>query len=208
MSVTLHAPEVRTIPTFEFREVDGTESGSFLEGTAVPYNTWANIGWFMEQHAPGSFARSIKEAARGLPLLLFHNNQSFPIGVSHEWRDGDDRLGVVWKIDTSDELAVEGARKARNGFLTGLSIGFAPIRSDWEYVRAEDWDPDAGKVDRVTRQESRLLEVSLTPTPAFAGAQVQLVRSRDAAKSSRAAEMGARPRLERAREQLAALRRA
>lgn len=205
MTVTLRAPEVRTIASFEFRDVDGTESGSFLEGIAVPYNTWANIGWFEEQHAPGSFARSIKEAAQGLPLLLWHDNRTFPIGVSDEWRDGQDHLGVVWRIDRDDPLAVEGARKARDGLLTGLSIGFAPIKSDWEYLPIEEWDPENGRVDRVTRTESRLLEVSLTPTPAFAGAQVQLVRSRGGGRSR--AEQGARPRLDRARQMLADLKR-
>ena len=30
----------------------------------------------------------------------------------------------------------------------------------------------------ITRREARLLEVSLTPTPAYAGAKVSLVRSR------------------------------
>jgi phage head maturation protease len=58
-----------------------------------------------------------------------------------------------------------------------LSIGFSPIQSSWEYV--DDWNPDLGPthMDRVTRTESRLIEVSLTPTPAFEGAQVTLVRS-------------------------------
>ena len=41
-----------------------------------------------------------------------------------------------------------------------------------------------GRVPEAARQESRLLEVSLTPTPAFAGAQVSLVRSRDQRKAS------------------------
>lgn len=207
MTVTLRAPEVRTNSVLEFRAAEKSESGRFLEGIAVPFNTWANIGWFMEQHQAGSFARSITEAAERLPLLLWHDNRSFPVGVSHEWRDGDDHLGVVWKLDGSEE-ANRAADLAESGMLTGLSIGFAPIRSSWEYVKLEDWDPDLGPdhMDRVTRLESRLLEVSLTPTPAFAGAQVQLVRSREASKGKRG-EPGRRPRLERAREQLEALRR-
>lgn len=174
---TLRAPEVRTFPVLEFREANVTESGRFLEGRAVPYNTWADIGWFQEQHAPGSFARSITEAAKGLPLLLWHNNQTFPIGVSEQWDDNAEALDGVWRLDSSEE-AERGADLAEKGMLTGMSIGFAPIRSEWEYT--DDWDPDLGPEhqDRVTRHESRLLEVSLTPTPAFAGAQVSLVRSR------------------------------
>ena len=122
-TVTLRAPEVRTFAATEFR--DATESGQYLEGRAVPYNVWADIGWFREQFVPGAFAKSIREAAKKLPLLLWHDNRTFPIGVSHEWRDNDDGLDVVWKLDVDDPRAVEAARKARDGLLTGLSIGFA-----------------------------------------------------------------------------------
>lgn len=178
MTITLRAPEVRTYDALQVRELEATESGRFLEGRAVPYDTLADIGWFMEQHEAGSFARSITEAAEKLPLLLWHDSRTWPVGVSHEWRDNDEGLDVVWAMDGSDE-ASRAVDLATKGMLTGLSIGFAPIRSKWEY--AEDWDPDLGEnhKDRVTRQESRLLEVSLTPTPAFAGAKVALVRSRD-----------------------------
>jgi HK97 family phage prohead protease len=133
----------------------------------------------MEAHAPGSFAKSIKEAARQLPLLMFHDSQSFPVGVAHEWRDGDAALGCVWRIDEKDDRAVEAARKAADGYLTGMSIGFAPIRTEWS--------TDDKGLDWALRRESRLLEVSLTPTPAFAGAHVTVVRSRGdiAAESQR-----------------------
>ena len=49
-------------------------------------------------------------------------------------------------------------------------------------------------VASITRREARLLEVSLTPTPAYAGAQVSLVRSRaphEAASRRRSAELDA-----------------
>ena len=179
-TITLRAPEVRTFAALEVRELEATASGRFIEGRAVPYNTWASIGWFAEQHAAGSFSRSIKEAASKLPLLLWHDNRTFPVGVSDTWKDNGEGLDVVWRMDSSDE-AVRAIDLASKQMLTGLSIGFAPIRSEWEYVPDDEWDPDGGPehMDKVTRLESRLLEVSLTPTPAFAGAQVSLVRTRD-----------------------------
>lgn len=182
--VCLRAPEVRTFPALEFREVDGTESGRFLEGRAVPYDRWADIGWFRERFMPGSFAKSIREAAKQLPLLLWHDNRSMPIGVTHEWRDNDAGLDVVWRLDVDDPRAVEAARKAREGMLTGLSIGFAPIEKLQKDGRGRAFDAN-NEVDiddlgvmSITRREARLLEVSLTPTPAYAGAKVSLVRSR------------------------------
>lgn len=182
--VCLRAPEVRTFLALEFREVDSTESGRFLEGRAVPYNRWADIGWFRERFVPGAFTKSIREAAKKLPLLLWHDNRSFPIGVTDEWRDNDAGLDVVWRLDVDDPRAVEAARKAREGMLTGLSIGFAPIMKPQKDAQGREFDAnntidiDDMGVMSITRHEARLLEVSLTPTPAYAGAKVALVRSR------------------------------
>jgi hypothetical protein len=165
----------------------------YLEGRAVPYDTWADIGWFMEAHAARSFERSTKGGAgHKLPLLLFHDNRSMPIGHAEEWRH-DDGLRGVWRLnDTAD--AQQAAALADNGDLVGLSIGFAPIDSKWDFV--DDWAPELGAdhKDRVTRVESRLLEVSLTPTPAFVDAEVTLVRTALAAHTRDAA---APPRPER-----------
>jgi HK97 family phage prohead protease len=155
----------------------------YLEGRAVPFNTEADIGWFLEQHAPGSFVRSTKGAGKNLPLLLFHNNRSIPVGHAEQWHHEDDALRGVWRLSDRPE-AQEAAQAAVELDLVGLSIGFQPIRSDWELV--DDWAPELGPEhkDRVTRTESRLIEVSMTPTPAFVDAQVTEVR--DAAVYHRA----------------------
>lgn len=148
----------------------------YLEGRAVPYDTWASVGWFIEQHAAGSFKQSTKAGSgKGLPLLLFHDNRTFPIGQATEWRH-DDGLTGVWKLSDSAE-AQRAAKACEAGELRGMSVGFQSIRADWEFV--EDWAPELGPdhMDRVTRTESRLLEVSLTPTPVFVDAEVSLVRS-------------------------------
>lgn len=184
MSVTLRAPEVRTNQVgLQLRDAEVSASGRWLEGRAVPYGEWANIGWFVEQMALGVFERSIAEAAKGLPLLLWHDNRTWPVGVSEQWTESAAGLDGVWKLDGSTE-AERAADLADKGMLTWMSVGFVPIRSEWEFVDWEDWDPDLGPehMDKVTRLEGRLLEVSLTPTPAFAGAQVSLVRTREAKK--------------------------
>ena len=185
MNVTLNAPEVRTYPALEFRDIEASAGLRYLEGRAVPYDVWQDVGWYVEMIKKNCFAKSIREAAKSLPLLLWHDNRSFPVGVSEKWTENDDGLDVVWRIDTDDELAVEAARKARDGMLTGLSVGFAPIKS--ERIIEDDSD-----VARIVRIEARLLEVSLTPTPAYAGAQVSLVRSREhVGAARRSAELDA-----------------
>ena len=181
MTVTTNATEARTFATsLAMREVQAVGVGKaaeFLEGTAVPFDTWADLGWFMESHAVDSLKRSTKaNAGARLPLLLFHDNRSFPIGHAEEWHHEAAGLRGVWRLNGSPE-AQRAAQAAGAGDLVGLSIGFAPIRSDWQYV--EEWNPDLGAdhKDHVTRLESRLLEVSLTPTPAFADAAVSCVRT-------------------------------
>lgn len=174
----LRAREVRTYgPAVAVRdlEVSGARA-QYLEGLAVPYGVEQDVGWMLETMAPGVFSRSISEAARGLPLLLWHDSRTYPVGVSETWAEDADGLRGVWRLDGGDE-AQRAAQLAQDGLLVGLSVGFVPIRSTWTY--ADVWDPDRGPdgMDRVTREEARLLEVSLTPTPAYAGAQVSLVRS-------------------------------
>ena len=199
----------RYATTLELRDVQTVGAGPtarYLEGVAVPFDTWADIGWFMESHAADSFKRSTagNKGAR-LPLLLFHDNRTFPIGHAESW-DHDDALRGVWKLNDSPE-AHRAADAADAGDLVGLSIGFAPIRSDWTYV--DEWNPELGPdhKDRVTRIESRLLEVSMTPTPAFADAAVEVVRtSFDIAQRSAMARGNARREVDAWRDVVAELR--
>jgi HK97 family phage prohead protease len=149
----------------------------YLEGRAVPYDTWGDVGWYLEQHQKGSLTKSTNGGSgKNLPLLLFHDNQRWPIGVADQWDHRDDGLHGVWRLNETHD-AQQAALLADSGDLGFMSIGFAPIRSDWELV--EDYDPSKGPEhkDRVTRTESRLLEVSLTPTPVFKEAEIVLVRT-------------------------------
>jgi HK97 family phage prohead protease len=178
--VTL-ADEVREYRIdFHLRDVERSGSGRYnwLEGRAVPYSVWGDVGWFLEMHAEGSFEQSTKAGTgKSLPLLLFHDNRSMPIGHSDSWRHDAAGMWGVWRLSDSAE-AQTAARHADDGDLIGLSVGFQPIKSSPQYV--DDWDPDLGPEhkDKITRLESRLLEVSLTPTPVFSDAGVTMVRTK------------------------------
>lgn len=176
--MTTIRPEKRTLPVsggVHVRQVETNGALTELSGIAVPYDTVADIGWFTEEFAPGSLAKSIRESARALPLLLFHDDTSLPIGVAAEWADDADALRGTWKLDRGD-VAQQAARMARDGLLNFMSIRFAPIRADWTY--AEDFDPElSGHKDHVRRTEARLIETSLVSTPAFNSAAVEWVRT-------------------------------
>jgi phage head maturation protease len=182
--------ERRTAPV-RMLEVETTDNLKYLSAILVPYNEPADIGWFVEDFAPGSLAKSIAEAARGLPLHVFHDDmaysgaqmtaESWPIGVASEWDDTSSRLRGVWKLD-DDPKAQRAAKLATpdedgNSMLGYMSVRFAPIRSTW--VRVDDFNPDLGPEykDKVTRVEARLVSAALVSTPAYIGATVEWVRS-------------------------------
>lgn len=184
--------ERRTAPV-RLLEVETTDNLKYLSAICLPYNEPADIGWFVEDFAPGSLAKSIAEAARSLPLHVFHDDmassgaqmtaESWPIGVATEWDDNDERLRGVFKLDDSPK-AQRAARLAKpdedgNSMLGYMSVRFAPIRSQWTY--AEDFNPDLGPEhkDHVTRIEARLVSMGLVSGPAYQNTPVEWVRSNE-----------------------------
>ena len=82
------APEQRSTYGYalELRDAQAVGAGRmyrYLEGRAVPYGEWSNMGEFMEQHAPRSFVQSTKAGTgRKLPLLPFHRRDGYPVGIA------------------------------------------------------------------------------------------------------------------------------
>src|SRR5262245_66251481 len=115
-----------------------TEAGyTVLTGRAVPYGAWTNRGWYMESVALGAFDKRLKEAAAtGLPLHLFHDSDSFPVGVSTAFDSRKDGLYGTWRLDQGPE-AQRAAQLAADGLLVYLSVGHQPIRNQWDFI-----DPD------------------------------------------------------------------
>jgi HK97 family phage prohead protease len=151
------------------------EAFQSLTGRVVPYDTPTDVGWFVETFERGAFTGSLVTQPN-VPLLLFHDNRSFPIGHAVAWDDRPDGLHGQFKLNMT-AVAQQAAQLARDDDLTGMSVGFGPVRSTWTY--AAEWSPDLGPdhLDRVVRHEARLLEVSLTPTPAYVGAHVYAVEA-------------------------------
>jgi HK97 family phage prohead protease len=107
---------------------------------------------------------------------LFHGRDDlWPIGLATRWQSKDDGLYGTWQLNDSPN-AQRAAAMAKSGELGFLSIGFVDVRSVPEL--AGDYNPMLGEdhMDRITRIEARLVETSIVPTPAYADAQVTLVR--------------------------------
>jgi HK97 family phage prohead protease len=184
--------------TMSLTDVDTTRGLTEMVGRAAPYGVWTNRGWFLEAFDPGLFDKSIKEAAAALPLLLWHDGMFWPIGSAAGWDSKPDGLWGTWRLDQSAD-AQRAAQLAKDGHLAYLSVGYQPIRSAWTMSGEGEWDPDdATTLDRVLRQEARLVETSMVSTPAFANAEITLVRS--AETTSRPRRAVGRPYLESYRE--------
>lgn len=167
-------------------EATAAEDLSYIIGRAAPYNLDDIVAWggpwggYRERLLPGVFSKSIKESAFDLPLLLHHDRRSLPVGKAEEWTENESGLFGQWAIDRDDPDAVKAARKARDGYLSGLSVGYIPMtaRDKWTWASEDDWDPDDPLTwDLVERAEARLVETSLVTTPAWAEAHVMEVRS-------------------------------
>jgi HK97 family phage prohead protease len=152
------------------------EAFTSITGRVVPYSAgYTDVGWFAERFERGAFTASLIQHPT-TPLLLFHDGKTFPIGVAEAWDDRADGLHGQFRLAMS-AVAQVAASYVRDGFMDGMSVGFSPIRSSWSY--AAEWAPDLGleHMDKVTRSEARLHEVSLVSTPAYVDARVYHVSS-------------------------------
>jgi len=181
-------------------KVRAADSGPrVIEGMAVRYGVGTRLTpWSTERIVAGAFRKSVTEAARALPLLLHHDSGGWPIGVARGWEHRDVGLFGAWEMDDA-ERAADAIRLAEKGFLTGLSVGFMPIRE--EVTELDPRENDGAEV-RFDVLEARLVEVSLVATPAYADAGVVAVRSTGRAQN----RARPRPRLAAARSWLTTAR--
>jgi HK97 family phage prohead protease len=113
---------------------------------------------------PGSLEADLE---RGIPLMLWHDRESFPVGKVVSWEHTE--RGPVARFIFADYDRAHLARTlVDTGFLQAVSVGFIPKEG---YVREAD--------DTVVFTRSELVELSLTATPSSRGALIDLKRSLD-----------------------------
>jgi len=160
--------ETRTVELagLELREDD---DGHHLVGIVAPWQATYDAGDYVETFGRNVFDKTIQERGDRIPLLEQHDRGRNPIGMAASWEktaDGlvaDFRLARTARGDEARQLALD-------GMVTGLSVGFVPIRNRTEKV--------AGR-NHVTRLEARLDHVGFVTQPAYKEAQVVSVRAFD-----------------------------
>ncbi len=141
--------------------------GRTVHGLAVPYGVTAEVsdgyGTYLEEFAPGAFARSIQQRGSKVKLFTQHETRRFPIGRAVHLEERPDGLHAAFHVsDTRD--GNEALELIRDGVVDAFSIGFAPVHQK-------------RRGDVTVRTEAALREVSLVHTPAYEGALVAGVRS-------------------------------
>jgi uncharacterized protein len=147
---------------FEIRE--DSANGDIVgtgHGLAVPYGTETKIGGLRESFAPGAF--DVKDVI-GKPLAYRHGE---PIGRITGAESREDGLYIDFDIVNTAQ-GRDAAVLARTDSIKGLSVGFISARSAMSKAR-----------DMITHTAANLLEVSLTPYPAYATAGVSSIREEE-----------------------------
>ena len=150
-------------------ELRDSDDGHHLVGVVAPFHATYDTGKFVEDFAPSVFDKSIAERGTRIPLLEQHDQARNPIGMAVEWEKTSD--GLVGDFRLARTTRGEEARQlALDGMVTGLSVGFVPIRNKTEQRDGRQ---------HVTRLEARLDHVGFVTAPAYSEAQVMSVRAFD-----------------------------
>lgn len=127
---------------------------------------------------PGCLSKSLAKRSTPLPMLL-HHDMKRPIGSWKEWQELPEGLYVKGSLTLSTRDAQEAHALAKDGALTGLSIG-------WQAVH--------GALDQKTGEriitEAELFEGSLVTVPMHDRARVRAVK--DLTESPASLEKGLR----------------
>lgn len=173
----------------EVREESTDGVAATIYGRAVPYGTPTRIGGVEE-----SFAANSIDAADvvGKPLAWRHNE---PIGVITAAENEPDGLYITAELlDTVQGR--DAAILAKRGAVKGLSIGFEPLKSQWNRAKTV-----------VTHLSARVLETSLTHMPAYPTAGIASVREEEPMSEVIEAEVRETPAIDvEAREALGEIR--
>lgn len=105
------------VSSFSIKSLD---DAGHIEGLLAGFN---NVDHGGDKLLPGSFAKTLAARSTPLPMLL-HHDLSRPIGAWKEWEERSEGLYVKGRMTLSARDAQEAHALAKDGALTGLSIGW------------------------------------------------------------------------------------
>lgn len=141
-------------------EIKSLSDSGAIEGLLAGFGDVDHGG---DRLMPGCLSKSLAARSTPLPMLL-HHDMKRPIGAWKEWQELPEGLYVKGALTLSTRDAQEAHALAKDGALTGLSIGWQPVRGD----------TDRQGVRTIT--EAELLEGSLVAIPMHDRARVTAVK--------------------------------
>ena len=148
---------------------DSSDDEMQIRGIAVPYGRRTEIGsYFTEEVSEGAFRQSLSNDS----VVMLAGHEGMPVARvgAGTMKFTDKRKGLEFKatLDLRDTQAKSLAVKVERGDLTGVSVGMIVTREEWS-------DMDEDMPHRNVR-EGELLEISLTPFPAYRDTEVVATR--------------------------------
>jgi HK97 family phage prohead protease len=142
-----------------------------LVGIVVPWSgTYRMPNGVTESFERSAFTKTLAERGDRIPLYQQHaTSDTLPVGTSVSWENTADGLVADFRMART-ERAAEVLSLAEDGMVSGLSVGFIPIRNRQET-----------RNDRphVVRVEARIDHVGFVAKPAYDDARVLAVRQFD-----------------------------
>ena len=174
--------------------------GRTLVGLAVPFEVELDVSdwWddYTEVFRKGSFAKTIRDRSKPVPLLVSHQHRALGIGKAAHLTETDAGLEAEFHLTDGVQMADEVLALVKDEAISGLSIGFEPVIQ--EEVKGPGRTPPSSR-DLIVRTEVILREVSICNFPAYAGAGVTDVRGDPSRHPSIAALVAERARMDMAR---------
>lgn len=147
---------MKRVYAFEVKQFEEQQNKVIFEGYASVFD---NVDMYNDIVRRGAFKKSLEGRKRPIPLLLEHEH---PIGKTIAITEDAKGLKVVGEILIDIEEGRKAYRLLSEGVLTGMSIGYEPVKYHYE-------------ADKRVLDEVKLWEVSLVVFPANLEAQVEQI---------------------------------
>lgn len=157
---------------------DRADGRTVVSGHAV---MWDSRNSYAEQFVPGAFTDTLRQKGDGKPLVMGYQHRE-PIGRWTEYAEDGDGLALSGPISDTAQ-GRDAVTLLRDGVLTGLSIGFWPVRYQFaepgERVTFQTpfgertYEPDEPTIFVL---EAELVEASLVMAPSDDDARVEAIR--------------------------------
>lgn len=154
---------------YQIKKHESTDSGQMkISGYATVFHNKPDLqGDIITKDAFLESINEFKNAKHSIPMLWNHKSNS-PIGIWNEYKIDDKGLWVIGTLYTNDsEDAKFVAKGIKNGYITGLSIGFTIQHSNFiRDTSSKDTaaTKNAKQIQVITK--GKLVEISVVVMPA------------------------------------------